>query len=408
MLPLVAGLGWLGWLAYGSDIGSSDDTSLQANAYLAGVLTVMGGLVLAGPWLTMAASRLVARRATRPATLIAARRLADDPQTAFRAISGLVLAVFIGTGTLAVISTIVASNGGGREESALTAATLVDVFRSDETRDRVTALPAATEAALAAVPGVRGIAVVRVTDAPANGGFPPRVVLCAELAGIPALGSCPAGTVTALVDPDYGGGVIDSSSMTGTVWPAAAMSPAELAGLAIDSVVVATDGTTAAVERSRTVLSGAVVQAFGPQTMAEIQADGTRLVTDYQRLADVVLLTSLPIAGCSLAVGVAGGLAERRRPFSLLRLTGVPLGLLRRVVALEAAVPLLLTAAVSAGAGLLSAQLFLRAQLHQTVQPPGPGYYALLLVGLLASLGVLASTMPLLARTTGPEAARND
>ncbi len=39
--------------------------------------------------------------------------------------------------------------------------------------------------------------------------------------------------------------------------------------------------------------------------------------------------------------GVAAGLADRKRPFSLLRLTGARLATLRRVVALEGAVPLL-------------------------------------------------------------------
>ena len=57
----------------------------------------MAGLVIAGPWLTMLGSRLMARRADRPAALIAGRRLADNPQAGFRAISGLVLALFVGS-----------------------------------------------------------------------------------------------------------------------------------------------------------------------------------------------------------------------------------------------------------------------------------------------------------------------
>jgi predicted lysophospholipase L1 biosynthesis ABC-type transport system permease subunit len=121
-----------------------------------------------------------------------------------------------------------------------------------------------------------------------------------------------------------------------------------------------------------------------------------------------VIITSLPIAGCSLAVSIAGGLAERKRPFSLLRLTGTPLTLLRRVVTLEAAVPLFITAIVAAGAGLAAAHLFLRAQLNETLQPPSLVYYLLIIAGLLASIAVIASTLPLLNRITGPETARND
>jgi hypothetical protein len=43
-----------------------------------------------------------------------------------------------------------------------------------------------------------------------------------------------------------------------------------------------------------------------------------------------------------------------------------------------------------------------------TLYPPGVAFYATVVAGLAASLGVIGSTMPLLRRITGPEAARND
>ena len=49
--------------------------------------------------------------------------------------------------------------------------------------------------------------------------------------------------------------------------------------------------------------------------------------------------------------------------------------MLRRVVTLESAVPLLVVAVLSIAVGFGGAALFLRAQLHYTLQPPGPGYY---------------------------------
>jgi hypothetical protein len=81
---------------------------------------------------------------------------------------------------------------------------------------------------------------------------------------------------------------------------------------------------------------------------------------------------------------------------------------LRREVALEAAAPLLVVAALSAGIGFVAAALFLRSQLAETLRPPGPGYYLLLAAGLAASLGIIASTLPLIERITGPETARNE
>ena len=57
----------------------------------------MIGLVIAGPWLTAWAARLFGRLASGSSALLAARRLADNPKGAFRAVTGLTLAVFLGT-----------------------------------------------------------------------------------------------------------------------------------------------------------------------------------------------------------------------------------------------------------------------------------------------------------------------
>jgi hypothetical protein len=127
-----------------------------------------------------------------------------------------------------------------------------------------------------------------------------------------------------------------------------------------------------------------------------------------QDMTDVLIVASLIIAACSLAVNVASGLGERKRPFSLLRLTGVPTRLLHRVVTLESALPLVLVAAVSLVVGLVSAALYLHSQVGIAFRIPGIEYWATVLGGLAASLAIIASTFPLLNRMTGPEVARND
>jgi predicted lysophospholipase L1 biosynthesis ABC-type transport system permease subunit len=136
--------------------------------------------------------------------------------------------------------------------------------------------------------------------------------------------------------------------------------------------------------------------------------DTSRLLTMIQDMTDVIIVASLIIAACSLAVNVAAGLSERKRPFSLLRLTGVPTGVLHRVVALESALPLLLVAAVSIVVGLVSSALYLSSQAGIAFRIPGISYWGTVLGGLAASLAIIASTFPLLNRITGPEVARNE
>ena len=168
-----------------------------------------------------------------------------------------------------------------------------------------------------------------------------------------------------------------AKSLGRITWPAADVPARQLGGLGLDSIDIATDGSQSAVEQARTELENAnAYPSFStPLTLGEVTAELTTANNAYQQLADVVILASLPIAGCTLAAAVAAGLADRKRPFSLLRLTGARLATLRRVVALEGAVPLLAVAAVSIGVGFGAAAMFAILQLQHPLVAPGAAYY---------------------------------
>ncbi len=107
-------------------------------------------------------------------------------------------------------------------------------------------------------------------------------------------------------------------------------------------------------------------------------------------------------------MSIVGGLTERRRPFSLLRLAGVPPGMLRRVVLLESLVPLATVAVLASGAGFLAAHLFLEAQMQYGLRPGGWRTTSWYWPGWRRRSGSSAGTLPLLDRVTGPEMARSD
>jgi predicted lysophospholipase L1 biosynthesis ABC-type transport system permease subunit len=178
----------------------------------------------------------------------------------------------------------------------------------------------------------------------------------------------------------------------------------------VDAINVATNGTMSAIEKTRTVLEDA--RAYPavkpPSTLTDLIAKDKSSDDAYRQLANTVILVSLPIAGCTLAASIAAGLADRKRPFSLLRLTGARLAMLRRVVALESAVPLLAAAAVAIGTGFGAAAMYVSVAQQHPVVAPGVAYYLLTAGGILAALGIIAATFPLLARITGPEVARNE
>jgi hypothetical protein len=447
VLPLLAGFADLGYFVVN---GKPVSPATQVKAFVPGYLLIIVGLVIAGPWLTMVAARVMARLANRPATLIAARRLADDPRAAFRAVSGLVLALLITTAAVVAIATQDSVNqtrfGSGAVVNMLTSQladqqptsgeTVHVQNASGETVNGPTgaaatgAGPAASVAPLTArlraIAGVQGVVVVRADPGlsipgtfqglgeSGNGPAVPvsaGAISCPQLATMPMLGRCPAGAVAvAFPEQGFNGPLFGFWNLSGVVWPAVNLPASRLDGLGVDAVNVGTTGSLPPVERARTVLENAYPDAMlnAPSTIGDLIEKDNSTNQDYQQLANVVILVSLAIAGCTLAAGIAAGLADRKRPFSLLRLTGARLATLRRVVALEGAVPLLAVAVVAIGTGFGGAAMNAALQQGHPIVAPGAAYYLITAGGILVALGVIAATFPLLARITGPEAARNE
>ena len=257
LIPLLAGIGELGYFAR---IGHPRSSGGQVEAYFLGFLLVMAGLVVAGPWLTMTGSRIMAGRTSRPAALIAGRRLADNPKAAFRSIGGLILALFVTSVSAGITTTIIADHGAPANGVAASG-TLADQFITGETASGqaltpVASVPATVLTGLSSIQGVRGVTVIhtdpQAATAPAqNEDDMPGLVSCDQLARTPAVGRCVAGATVAAITLDLSGAETSSEPAT-TVWPAAAVSPQDLQRIPVLMVVLGTDGATAAIERART------------------------------------------------------------------------------------------------------------------------------------------------------------
>ncbi|MEN3539141.1 FtsX-like permease family protein [Microbispora sp. ZYX-F-249] len=404
VIPLLTGLGLYAGPVYRD--GKPDE--LLAVVALA---LIMIGLMLAGPWLTMVAARLAARLTRGGATLLAARRLAADPKTAFRSVSGLVLAVFIGTTIAALVPAVVA----GQQKVA--GGTLNDVLGASFARPGVSGLSprAGTEllARLRAHPGVEVLPIYARADMekvpPRPDGPPPApyVVECPGLARFPVLGRCPggaravAGNFARIVGADNPLTVDRLLPLAGPDSPPAS----SVDGLDLAAVMISTRDP-AALERLRTLLAGYTVEA--PMTFAEVARVRADLYVRAENIALAVIGLTLVAGACGLVVAAGGGLVERRRPFTLLRLAGTPTRTLAAVVLLESALPLLLAAALAAAAGFGVAEPLLDALAMKSAASalPGPVYFASLGGGLAASLLVILTTLPLLRRMTAPDNAR--
>src|ERR1039457_3593106 len=197
IIPLLAGITVL---AYFDAAGKPGAIGSQLLELLVGFVLLVVGLVLAGPWFTTAGSRLMVKRASPPATLIAGRRLLDNPKAAFRFISGLVIALFVGSAAIGALSSIAAasSSGGGSPGKD----TLAEPFCSFSTSNcpasaEVRSVPGHVLTELRTTPGVRSVTVVHQSpsQAPLRNSF--GVVACDQLAKTPAIGKCAPGASAA-------------------------------------------------------------------------------------------------------------------------------------------------------------------------------------------------------------------
>jgi predicted lysophospholipase L1 biosynthesis ABC-type transport system permease subunit len=185
---------------------------------------------------------------------------------------------------------------------------------------------------------------------------------------------------------------------------------ANLRSLDVSEVLV-TANSSATLEKIRTLIGAYTADAGSsnaPETFGEVASTRAATYTEIETIALAIVAMTLVIAGCSLAVSVGGGLIERKRPFTLLRVAGVQIRILNQVVLLETVLPLILTAVIAAAAGLCTAASVLQTLGPKvgSLAPPGHVYFLTLGCALTASLTVLLVTLPLLKRITVPEEMR--
>jgi len=259
-----------------------------------------------------------------------------------------------------------------------------------------------------------GDPVVLMPDHATLGGYPVVAVVVAADHGL--LGQCAPGLRAVQVQDDS---IFDDNPRFGDVPIVGSTSPAytgNLTALPLQTVLVKVNGP-ATLERVRTYLAvNAPPQVGGdasnsptpPQTFGETLQIRTARAAAFEKIMYAAIALTLIVAGCSLAVSVGGGLVDRKRPFTLLRVGGTPLGVLSRVVLFEAAVPLvaatLVAAAIAYGTSLMA---FLKLAPDGTAVPQlGRDYFTIMGIGLVIAFAVITVTLPLLRRMTAPSTVR--
>ncbi len=405
------------------------------------------GIVIAGPWLTAIVGRVVAARGG-VIRLLAGRRLVDDPRGSFGAVAGVVMAVFVASTFFGFVAFVHGAAGAARVPVRPTSIYAAVPGGDGDAADAVAG-------ALRVMAGVREVVVVRdaTLQATRAAGGDSGGTLHAWIAPCDAFlraaafdtATCGTGDVhpltsdvtfepgmtatgypldatladldgTATVTAAVSDGTVSTSLLSRdeargqTGLPDVIVEPSlvEQGGVTIrpSFLLVATTGEATIIERVRTAIERAMPTS-GPATGSNLAATATRIFDELERVVSLGVFLALLVAGCSLAVAVAGGLLDRRRPFALLRLSGVPVAHLRAVLVVEAGAPLVTVAMVSALLGLFVSQLVTRLVAAGAPVPLPSPTLAILLVGSVAgAMAIVAGVLPLVRPITDLEETR--
>lgn len=396
-VPLLAGLASM---AIGTVLTKidTDGNPWTSPLLLGGFVLTSVGIVTIGPWLTRLVSTMGLRRAKSASTVIAASRIRRTPVAVFRSVSGLVIAVFmvsIFAGSVSAIEAVDTPEARpGLLQPSSVSATLAPGYALGE----VAALARSTKE-------LAGIRAATIGYAPTALGQGENMDVYIAATDAPSLGFGDQGTEKiAAFDASF------LNSWTSKPVPLTTAPVDSLAGLVPVVMVVSTDGTSAAIERARTALNTSGVTAVPATSRADVTTmSNGRLIQGLAALAYIGVFLAVLIAGISLAVSTAAAILDRSRVLALMRLIGMPVSVLRKVIVQEAAVPLIAVLVLAIGLGFFVAWLMITAfGGGRTVSWPGGEYYAALCFSLVLALAAVTATFGLIRPNTAITTTRSE
>jgi len=365
VVPLTIGLGGqFTLLPFREQLTVQSENGPPLLATLGALLTMVAivGFVLFGPWLVAMTGRGIAKLSRRVPSLLAARRIAENPQATFYSVAAVGLAAiglaYIGCTVAAAVQPDTSGDLAGPWTRSMRPG-VVSVMTGGVPRSTVE--PLLSE---------RTVTV---------GG---DVMACADLSRVLYV-TCPYPPDTPWIEP----------------------SPGRQPSGPVSLVLIQTDGSLATENRIRTEAANLVPNAIINSNRDPIDYQLETAFQDLDRFGAIAALFVLIIGAFGLAASMVAGLIERRRPFALLRASGVYLGELRRSVLLETAATMTVVSVVGTGLGMLLAYISVR-QGGVQWRWPGADVYGLVAGGVVAALLFSSLALPLLNASTRHDAVR--
>ncbi len=396
-VPLLLGVGIVGYarLTTAKDLASSAAVLLV----FAGIVLTSIGLVVSGPWLTQRLARIVGRRTSRPVILLGTRHIEVHARQVFRSVSGVVLALYAGSFYLTAVSGLDDYNAS----VATTGYAQLNPGYGLVIGDR---LPDTFVEGLKARPFVREVTPVEQIAGAIT-------VMPCELVASASSMTCPPGARLLGVNlgadttaPRYygqtRGEIADQLIRQLHADPRSAATP-------VVRYLVHFDDT--ALDQLRSFIAIETAPLLTSNSYLLSRSDSRPLVPsttirDLAGLAYAGIVVTMLLAVVSLAVSTVGGLLERRDSLITLRLGGMDLGQLKRLVLLESLIPLVLTSLIAAGAGVGIGYAFMDMVSSSLDAKLSPLYLVVVAGSLGAATVTIYLILPIIRSITSTEAKR--
>ena len=380
------GIAFFAWLSSkpGRDwLDANKESAMPLVLLTTALLLVMFGLILAGGWLTNKLSLLAARWANNASMLIAGKRTAVHSRTIFRSVSGVVLALFAGSFYLTATSGIEGLNAQAIKDngfSQLKRGTAIVIGRS---------LPGDMAEQLQQKSYITSVATIY----PREDG---DAIRCQDLAKYTEH-TCPNNARPdqfALLNFDAP--VVKNVSLIND--------KVDMNGAKEYLVTLKSDND---IEKLRTLVTAKANQYDLTYAVSGTDSKKPHInptIREFADLAYVGIGVTLFVAVASLIVSTIGGLMERRRSLYTLRLGGMRLAPLKRLVMVESVAPLLITSLLSCSIGVWTGAVFTK-MFSTTLKPVlTPTYFAIVGIGLVAAIIGIYLILPMVDKLTRAEA----
>ena len=380
------GIAFFAWLSSkpGRDwLDANKESAIPMLLLTAALLLVMFGLIMAGGWLTNKLSLLAARWANNGSMLIAGKRTAVHSRTVFRSVSGVVLALFAGSFYLTATSGIEGLNAQAVKDngfSQLKRGTAIVIGRS---------LPGDMAEQLQQKSYITSVATIY----PREDGDAIRCQDLAKYTEHTCLNNARPDQFALL---NFDKPVVKNVSLIND--------KVDTNGAKEYLVTLKSDND---IEKLRTMVTAKANQYDLTYAVSGTDSKKPHInptIREFADLAYVGIGVTLFVAVASLIVSTIGGLMERRRSLYTLRLSGMRLDQLKRLVMVESVAPLLTTSILSCGFGVWTGAVF-TSTFSTTLKPVlTPTYFAIVGIGLVAAIIGIYLILPMVDKLTRAEA----